>query len=365
MNWILSAPRKFVIGDGEIGRLAQHVGSYGTPLLLVAHPDDAKRVRPSLELVQADGVELVEGGFNGEASRAEAERFKAICREKACKAVIGLGGGKAIDIGKLVAHEQGLPVVIIPTIASNDAPCSKLAVLYKESHEYAETVVLPTNPDLVVVDSGVIARAPERFLVAGMGDAFATYYEGRACMRAGALNYNGGLATNAAFAMAEVCRKILLEDGKKALLACRAKLVNQALTNVIEANILLSGIGFESVGLACAHAIQAGFTAIPDTQAALHGEAVAVGTLVQLIMENAPVEELREVYDFYRSIGLPTSLSALGLKLPFEEKIRSIAGPMAQEGSLVHNMPFTVDEEMLYNALLSVESLDKLFEKTA
>ncbi|MCL2023879.1 MAG: glycerol dehydrogenase, partial [Oscillospiraceae bacterium] len=261
---------------------------------------------------------------------------------------------------KLVAHENKLPVIIVPTIASTDAPCSKMAVLYHDDHSYADTIVFSDNPDLVLVDSGVIARAPERFLVAGMGDAFATYYEARACMRSGASNYSGALATNTAFVLAETCHKILIQDSKRALLACRSNLVTPSLENIIEANILLSGIGFESVGLAVAHAIAAGFTLLPETNDMMHGEKVAIGTLVQLILENAPYDELKEAMDYYKTVGLPTSLKEIGITEVTEEKLRSVSSAVLGEGSCIHNMPFKLDEDMVYNALAYVDTLDEL-----
>ena len=355
-------PGKFVIGDGEIGRLAQYVSVYGSPLMLVAHRDDAQRVKDSLDKVRADGIKVIESDFAGEATRGESMRIGRMCTEEGCKAVVGLGGGKAIDIAKLVAHENSLPAVIVPTIASNDAPCSKLSVLYHEDHSYSETVTFPLNPDVVVVDSGVIARAPVRFLVAGIGDAFATYYEGRACMRSGAKNYNGGLATNAAFAMAELCNDILLEDGIKAVHACRANLVTRALENVIEANILLSGIGFESVGLAVSHALAAGFTHLPETKNTMHGEAVALGTLVQLILENIPDDEFKEVLDFYRAVGLPTSLKDIGLTEVTDEKLRLVSSGVSNPTSCIHNVPFKLDEAMVVSALSYVNVLDEIYK---
>ena len=357
MSRIISMPGKFVMGNGEISRLAQYISDYGSPLILVAHRDDANRVRDSLDRVREDGAELIESDFTGEATRGEAERIGRICTANDCKAVVGLGGGKAIDTAKLIAHENKLPAVIVPTIASNDAPCSKLAVLYHEDHVYSETVTLPLNPDLVVVDTGVIARAPERFLVAGIGDAFATYYEGRACMRSGAKNSHDGLATQAAFSLAELCNDILLRDGAKAVRSCRANLVTEALENVIEANILLSGIGFESVGLAVAHAISAGFTLLPETRSSMHGETVAIGTLVQLILENLSDDEFSGVLDFYRSVGLPTCLNDIGITEATEEKLRTMASAILSPRSCIHNMPFKLDEDKVYNALAYIDLL--------
>jgi len=76
--------------------------------------------------------------------------------------------------GKIVADRLGIPVVVVPTIASTDAPCSACAVVYNEEGVVVRVEYQKRNPDLVLVDSEIIAQAPERFLVAGMGDALAT-----------------------------------------------------------------------------------------------------------------------------------------------------------------------------------------------
>ena len=351
MSKILSMPGLFIIGESEISRLAQYVAVYGSPLMLVAHREDAARVQSSLDRARADGIEIIYSDFAGEATRAEAGRIGIICREKGCKAVAGLGGGKAIDTSKVVANELGLPSVIIPTIAATDSPCSRLAVLYTDDHVFSETVVFQKNPDLVLVDSKVIAEAPERFLVAGMGDAFATCYEARACVLSGSLNINKGLATNTAFVLAKACRETLLRDSEKALLACRSNTVTEELENIIEANILLSGIGFESGGLSVAHAVYGGFTEIPDTKGAMHGEIVAIGTLVQLTLENGPAEELLEATEYYKSVGLPTSLKDIGVFDATDEKLRPVVDHIMLPGSDAYNVPFELTYEKVLTAL--------------
>jgi len=364
MSRIFAAPRVFIVGNGEISRLAGYVSCYGSPILLIAHIDDAARVADSLEQINKDGIELVRYDFSGEATKAEVKRAALMCSDNSCKAVIGLGGGKAIDVAKTVANELKLPSVIVPTIASTDAPCSKLAVHYNEDHSWDETVFFQHNPDLVLVDSGVIARAPVRFLIAGLGDAFATYYEARACMRSGAITFNGGLPTITAYALAETCYKVLLEDSLKALAACRANVVTPALENIIEANILLSGLGFESVGLAVAHGLHDGFKNFPETNNSMHGEIIAVGLLVQLILEDIPFDELNDVWKYYKAIGLPTSLKGIGITQIDGPKMRDTIKMMINApGSIIHNMPFKVTEESLFDAMVFVEELDELFSE--
>ena len=354
MNKILTMPGMFVVGEGEIANLARHVEKYGVPLLLVAHKDDSGRVRSDLDRAISDGAWMVEPDFSGECTRSQIDRIRAICRKHGCKAVIGLGGGKAVDTAKTVAHEENLPSVIVPTIASTDAPCSKLAVLYDDNHILTEVLVFPKNPEIVIVDSSIIAKAPARFLVSGMGDAYATYFEARACIQSGALNYNGSASTSTAFAIAKECLKILVRDSVDALRACNSKIVTPALENIIEANILLSGIGFESAGLAGAHALHNGFTALEETRSAMHGEKVAIGTIIQLMLENSPMEEMEQTLKYYEEVGLPTTLQEIGIMEVTEEKMRLVAARSTRPQSVIHNMPFPVTEDMVFEALMNL-----------
>src|SRR5262249_22183552 len=141
------------------------------------------------------------------------------------------------------------------------------------------------NPELVLVDTQVIALSPPRLLVAGMGDALATWFEARTCVEGHVKNMRGGLSTQSALALAKLCYRTLLADGADALRAVQTKVVTPALERIVEANTLLSGLGFESSGLAAAHAIHNGLTTAPSTHAYYQGEKVSFGLLAQLVLE--------------------------------------------------------------------------------
>ena len=126
-------------------------------------------------------------------------------------------------------------------------------------------------------------------------------------------NMRGGGSTRSAAALAELCYKTLLEDGAAALQATRTKIVTPALERLVEANTLLSGLGFESSGLAAAHAIHNGLTVAPGTHPYFHGEKVAFGLLVQLVMEGSPRATVEQVLDFSTEVGLPLTLAEIGL----------------------------------------------------
>src|SRR5437667_2445552 len=155
--------------------------------------------------------------FGGECSLAEIERVKSAARECTARTIVGAGGGKVLDTARAAAADLGLPVVNCPTVASSDAPCSALSVIYTEAGVFQEYRFYRKNPDLVLVDTQVIALSPPRLLSAGMGDALATWFEAKTCVEGGVRNMRGGASTQSALALAELCYRILIADGVEAL----------------------------------------------------------------------------------------------------------------------------------------------------
>src|SRR5262249_8137298 len=193
--------------------------------------------------------------FGGECSLAEIERVKKAARQQQAQVIVGAGGGKVLDTARAVAADLDLPVVNCPTVASSDAPCSALSVIYTNEGVFQEYRFYRKNPDLVLVDTQVIAQSPPRLLVAGVGYALATWFEARTCVDGNIRNMRGGASTQSALALAELCYRTLLHDGAEALRAVRTRVVTPAFERLVEANTLLSGLGFESSGLAAAHAV--------------------------------------------------------------------------------------------------------------
>ena len=367
-------PSKHVQGEDELLNLGYFVKTFGDSALLIADPFAKNLVKDKLAATEKKfGIKLYSCDFGGECSRNEVKKMQEFAKKNNCACTIGLGGGKAIDTAKCVA--MGNNLIICPTIAATDAPTSHSAVLYTDDHHFDDYAYFKQNPSVVLIDTTVVANAPARFLVSGMGDALSTYFEARANVRSFS-NVNAGLpcganratgemlgyGTMAAASLAELCYKTLLSDGTKALAACEQHVVTPALERIIETNILLSGLGFESGGLAAAHAIHDGLTLLPAHTKFFHGEMVAFGTICQLVLENSPEDELYEVLDFCLSVGLPVCLKDLGTDSIDDDLLKAVAEKTCIPDESVHNMPFPVTPDMVAAAIKTADAIGHAYK---
>lgn len=352
-------PGRYIQGSGAINRLTKLVPRYGTKGFLICSPSSFDTVLPSIRESLEEAVPIVAERFGRECLDEEITRLSDLAKGSGCDVVVGIGGGKTLDTAKAVAHGLGCPVVIVPTVASTDAPCSALSVIYKETGRIKRVLVLRRNPDVVLVDTDIIARSPVRLLVAGMGDALATWFEAESCMIKYARNMAGGSGSTAVFTLARLCYDLLLEHGATAKLACEAQVVTPALEHVTEANTLLSGLGFESGGLAAAHAIHDGLTALGQCHDYYHGEKVAFGVLASLFLTDKPKETVDEVYSFCEAVGLPTTFADIGLDGVSDDDLMTVAEIACGAKESVHNelAPVTPQEVVASLKIANAEGI--------
>ena len=354
MEKVFASPSRYVQGKDVFKTGLSHILALGNRLLLLCDSIVYDLVGKELEenLVNA-GATVYHESFNGEASNKEVSRVAEIAKEHELTVVVGLGGGKTIDTAKAIADDCQCSVAILPTVASTDAPTSALSVIYSPEGVFERYRFYTKNPELVLIDTNVIAHSPVRLLVSGIADALATWVEARAVIEAQGKTMVGDAPTIASEAIARACESTLFENGLQALAAANAKVVTPALEAVVEANTLLSGIGFESAGLAAAHAIHNGFTALHgDIHSLTHGEKVAYGTLTQLLLENRPKEELDKYITFYKQLGLPTTLKEVKLDtVPYEDLLK-IGRLATQNGETIHQMVVQYTAEDVANALI-------------
>lgn len=347
-------PGRYIQGNGALEHLSSEILRLGKTAFLIAGSTPFTKILPDVKRKINQAIRFHGERFGGECSDEEIERLCKLSRNFKADVIIGMGGGKTLDTAKAVAALLKVPVIIIPTIAASDAPCSAVSIVYTPEGEIKRVVVHPFNPDVVLVDTGLIIQAPVRFLVAGMGDALATYFEAESCRKKQAVNSSGYPGAMTAYELAGICYRKLLRYGAQAKTDCAVHKISPAFENIIETNILLSGVGFESGGLATAHAIDNGLLVLKETHAFLHGELVAFGTLASLFLTKKPKGVIEKTYAFCESVGLPTSLSQIGLGNASKNEILAVAEATSRI-DIINNKPFPVSAASLSTAIYQAD----------
>lgn len=377
MTQMFASPGRYVQGYKEIRNLSSHAMNFGKSFAVITSKGRAaslsEEVKKSFE---GTGCQLDFLLFEGECSNTEIQRLTELVKQSPNKpdCVIGLGGGKVLDTAKAVAYYCGTPIIIVPTIASNDAPVSALSVIYDDQGTFVDCLFYPQNPQVVLIDTDIIVNAPVRLLVAGMGDALATFYEARTCVEAYRDNFlkTGSSmasssmamkATATSYGLAKLCKEILFEYGIEAKLAAEKKQVTKAVDRIIEANSLLSGIGFESNGVATAHAVYCGFTALKGREHLFHGEYVAFGTIAMLALEGRDRREIDEVVRFCMAVGLPVTFEDMNLGDMTDEELDIVVATAADPGQTSAVEPFEVTKHEMKAAIIEADCIGALYKR--
>lgn len=351
-------PLKYVQGRDALLKFQEEMGYMGHRWLFVCSNSGYKACHDKIEKSFGDSDDYRRYEiFGGISSKGEIAKMEEIVKDDKIDVVVAAGGGSAVDTAKAIAYYTGKHIVIIPTVAATDAPCTGLSVIYNDDHSFDKYLFYPSNPDAVMVDTAVIANAPVKFLIAGMGDALGTYFEGRASIRTESASLEGTGITRAGQALAKLCYETLRDYGKQAIEACKVHVVTPALENIVEANVYLSGVGADNVNCAAAHSFYNGVTSL-GIKHADHGCCVALGTLVQLVLEGVPKEEFEEVQNFCLEVGLPVTLEEIGVTTV--EQVETIAENACVPGETIHNLAGDVQPVELRDAILQTDALGKI-----
>jgi glycerol dehydrogenase len=359
MSRAFVAPSRYIQGKGKLTALGTHIAPLGSNALFVADETVLDVVRETVEeSFAAVSAELTIAEFGGECTAAEIDRLASIASNIGADVVIGAGGGKTIDTAKSVRAKVGGTMVSVPTVSSTDAPTSALSIRYVETGEFEGAEHHDDRPDLVLVDTGVVAAAPVRLFVSGIGDALATAYEADAVATSGGTTAAGTRPTRAGLALATECREILRSQAPEAVRAVERDLVTPAVEDVIEAIVLLSGLGFENGGLAGAHAVHDGLASVAPGDAT-HGEKVCLGLLTQLVLEGRSGETIRDIASFAATVGLPITLADVHIDASDDEMVHAVAQAACHEDSPIVNQPGQPGPADIRDALLSVDALGR------
>jgi len=167
MARIIIGPSKYVQDRGALNNICNYTKNLGKNIMFISSSNGIGRVRSGIEKsFESSDISVSFEVFGGECSKKEIERLRQCVKDRKADVIGAVGGGKTCDTARAVAYYENIPVIIVPTIASTDAPCSGLSVIYTDDGVFSE-VLLNRNPDLVIVDTDIIVKAPVRLLVSG------------------------------------------------------------------------------------------------------------------------------------------------------------------------------------------------------
>jgi len=344
---VLLAPLRYVQGPDALQQLGEQLQVFRIKNpLVVAPPEVREKIGSTItESLESRGLSFAFIEFGGECTWKEIERIKNACIKGSHDAIVNCGGGKTLDAGRCAASGPatnvekeppevfpkfgaGVPCINVPTIAATDASTSAASLIYSERGTVEATMIFPTNPTMVLVDTSVIAKSPVRLLVSGMGDALATYFEADMCHRTASPSLQTNApSTRTARVLGRLCFDLLMEHGVQAKAEAEAGLAGPGIEAIVEANVLLSGLGFESGGLSASHAVGQAFHYIRERfrQHLFHGELVGFGTLTQLVMEGREPQFLDRIFGFCKAVGLPTTFEEMGLEGVTDAELEKVA----------------------------------------
>lgn len=365
-NLLLTSPsrafgcvQRYIQGPGEIGHVFEYGRKYGDKFLFIIDSGVFDMIKDKIEAIEdKQGCSWMYESYFGECCRENVEALTAIVRQSGCNVVCGVGGGKVLDTVKLVADEADVARIILPTSASSDAPAADWAAVYDINGVHLGGVPTRRSTELVLVDSAIIASAPARLFAAGIADALVTWFEAVANEKAGTPNWigRGYVISRAGMAIARECFEVLVKEGKRAYEAVKVKALTPAVEDVIEANVLLSGLGFMNAGCAGAHGVHNGISEIEAGNAYLHGEKVAFGLVCELVLENADDELINRMLELMDSIGLPITMEQFGIACT-DENLDIIVEHTVFKNALIHREPVVITPEVVKNAIIAANNI--------
>lgn len=332
------APSEYILAEGILNELETKLLERDFHKALVVHGEKSwQAAQPYWP--QMPQIKFEEYTYGGECSTTEIDKLTNTVNSNSYDALIAVGGGKVLDLVKSASHLTHTPHVLIPTLSSNCSAWTPLSVIYDDTGAFIRYDIYPFAASLVLIEPRIPLQAPLNLLIAGIGDTLAKWYE--ADVQISTIK-NKPVPLQISHYTAKQCKDILLQHSEGAIQAIKTGILNDDFIKVTETIIVLGGMvgGFgDHFGrIAGAHAIHNGLTTLSETHHALHGEKVAYGILVQLLLEGK-LQEIEFLIPFYRKLGLPITLKQLGVTEVTLEMINAIAAKSTQPEESIHVMP--------------------------
>ncbi|MFC7776551.1 iron-containing alcohol dehydrogenase family protein [Pantoea sp. GCM10028869] len=349
-------PARVLRGAGVINQLGAICAGLGQRALLIGGHQALQAVEAQVraQLLAANVTLLAQEWFGGETSINQINRLAAMASELHAEVLIGVGGGKSLDTVKAVGAQIGVPVITLPTIAATCSAVTPLSIRYDDNGNFFDIFPLPQAPAAVIIDSELLAKAPARWLAAGLGDTLAKWYEFRAVSARHPAREGNALSS---LAHSQICYNVIGEHGPAAYAAVLRGESSASLDQVLDAIFTWAGLtSLMSNGAhaAASHAIYEGFTFCDKTREFGHGLLVGFGNLCLLALENRTDEEVLDEMRLARDCGVPLTLSEIA---ELDESELALIMSESVHAPDMENMAETVTEARLLAAIARIEGL--------
>ena len=315
----------YSIGNQIYDRIGPVCESYGRTVLVIGGEKALAAAYDKIErAVQKTNLQIIGKVLYGEdCTYAAVDRLRQMPLYRQADMVFGVGGGKALDTVKCLCIPDDKPVFAFPTIASNCSACTSVSIMYNEDGSFLKPHFFVRPVMHTFIDTDIIARAPSRYMWAGIGDTYAKYYEATISSRGEQLEHYTALGV----AVSTMCRDPLLAYGPRALADHRQGLCTYDVEQVVLAIVVTTGIA-------------------SIEQRHLHGEVVGFGVLLALLVDHQE-EEFEKIYQLNRAVGLPVSLEQIEITdAQWQECMERIPAM-----SDIAHYPYRVTKEMLADAM--------------
>ena len=305
-NKWMELPRNVVVGHGVIndtGKVCIDLKLNGNALI-VAGPSTLNAAGKMVEATLEDSGYNVDVAIVKDPNMEEVGNVEKISKEVKASFLLGVGGGKSIDIAKLAAMHLDLHFISVPTAASHDGIVSSRASITKDRKTVSEPAHAPFG---VVADTEIIVSAPYRLLAAGCGDLISNYTAVRDWELAHRLR-NEPFSEYASI-ISKMTANILIEsaDAIKPGIEESAWMVMKAL---VASGVAMSIAGSSRPASGSEHKFSHALDLIAP-KPALHGEQCGVGTIMMMYLHGGDWQEIRTAL---KTIGAPTNAAELGIK---------------------------------------------------
>jgi glycerol dehydrogenase len=354
----IKTPHKYFIKPDIIKDSGEFILPYGKRALIIAGKTALEVTGEDfLRSLRNSGISYDVSEFDSYVTLENIEKYQKLADEKEADLIIGLGGGRVLDLSKAIGERQGIPVVAVPTIAATCAAWSALTITYDNNGKFTGGILLEKSPVIVLADLKILVGAPFRYLAAGIGDTLVKWYESLPSLSTGSVD----IGTKVGLLSAKLALDILYDRAYKAIESARCKEITDEFTEVVDSIIFLAGfVGSVNGGnhkAAIAHGVHNSLTGFSNTHGALHGEKVAFGLIVQFVLEGKSLEEINSLISFQGGLGLPVTLSDLGISEDILEYAQKIAEGINIENELLSKLPFEVSSSSLKRAIIKADEL--------